>query len=223
MKTITNFVFDMDGTLLDSMGAWQRVDVDIIEELGIPSGRVDFDMIITYGLSRLLEGFRREFNIVISEEEFIDRSYSKMKDWYRKEACPLPGVVKTLTRIREMGYPIVVATATPRDMARIGLESTDLLEKIDLLYSTSEDDLSKNDRRYFKVLEEKRQKPAEGFVLFDDALYSLVTARECGWYTVGIRDRSYPQDWEQIQRRANETMDGFANFNPAEWLKEKRN
>ncbi len=223
MKPIKTFVFDMDGTLLDSMGAWQRVDFEIIQDLGIPSNEVNFNKIITYGLSRLLEGFRQEWNVVISEEEFIDRSYSKMNKWYEKEARILPGVGNALKEIREMGCPIIVATATPREMAKIGLKSTGLWEMIDLLYSTSEDGLSKNEPGYFQRLEEKSASSSEEMVLFDDALYSLVTARACGWYTVGIRDRSYPQDWEKIKCQADEAMDGFSHFYPRKWLSERRN
>lgn len=218
MKAI---VFDMDGTLLDSMPGWNAVNAQLIEEFDIPMAEVDYDVIITQGFEDLVRMLKENFDFETDVNVLYKRANSIMSRWYKEHSVTREGVLKTLNCFKEAGIPMGVATATSYELAVPALEKAGILEYFDLVYSSSTDGLPKNDKRYWEAVAKAMGQAPEDMALFDDALYALITAKAAGYTVVALEDEAYGQDIDQMKRRADDYLVGFEHFNPSEWLKKE--
>lgn len=218
MKAI---VFDMDGTLLDSMPAWNRVNEQIVEDFHIPMDQLDYDLVITQGFGSLVKILRKYYDLEVDVADLHRRSNELMEKWYGAHAVTRPGVVENLKALRKGGYPLAVATATEEGLARLALQTAGISDHFDLIYSSSTDEFPKNDRHYWETVAKRMDCDPSQMILFDDALYALVTAGECGYFTVGLEDPSYQQDLDQMKRRADAFLPGFEGVDLLAWLKDQ--
>lgn len=212
-------IFDMDGTLIDSMPTWNSLNEKLLHEHGLKKEDVDYDMFITQGLSSVIKTLETEFNIYIDEKAVKERTLKSMEDWYENSAFTCKGVDKVLKELDKKDVRLVVGTATRQSFAEKALRKAGILGHFEWVYSSSTEGYPKNDKKFFEGILRRLDLPAEEVALFDDALYSILTANECGIYTVGVKDPSYHQDLAQIERQSDLTIDSFENFDVISWLK----
>lgn len=218
MKAI---VFDMDGTLLNSMHAWNAVNAQLIEEFDIPMAQVDYDVIITQGFEDLVRMLKENFAFEPDVDALYKRANSIMSKWYKNESVTREGVIETLNCFKEAGIPMGVATATDYELAMIALEKAGILDYFEFVYSSSTDGFPKNDKRYWEKVARTMGQAPEDMALFDDALYALITAKATGYTVVALEDEAYGQDIDQMKRRADYYLVGFEHFQPEAWLEKE--
>lgn len=218
MKAI---VFDMDGTLLNSMPAWNAVNARLIEEFDIPMDQVDYDVVITQGFEDLVRMLKENFDFAPDVDAMYKRANSIMSKWYKENSVTREGVVETLNCFKDAGIPMGVATATNYDLAMIALEKAGILDYFDLVYSSSTDGFPKNDKRYWEAAAKAMGQAPEDMALFDDALYALITAKAAGYTVVALEDEAYGQDIDQMKRQADYYLVGFEHFTSKEWLEKE--
>ncbi len=211
-------IFDMDGTLLNSMPAWNSLNEELLKENGIGRDEVDYDMFITQRLSTVIETLEKEYDIKIDEERVKNRAWERMKEWYTHSAVLRPGVAKVLKDLEGLDVKLVVGTATRQNFAEQALKTAGVLDRFEWVYSSSTEGYDKNDKKFFEAILGRLGLGPEDVALFDDALYAILTANECGIYTVGVEDPSYRQDLAQIKRQANCLIHGFEGFDVRSWL-----
>lgn len=214
-------IFDMDGTLIDSMGAWHGLESKYLADLGINVEEFDFEQIATMSVDEVLAYIRKEYGVEGSLEQVRTFALDYMHRFYSEEAKLKPGVIPVLEYFKELGIPMIVGTATEIEPALVALEHTGIRSYFQDVYSSSTEGFAKNDKHFFygcaKMLGVKPQEAA----LFDDAIYAVVTAKEAGLYTVAVLDQSYDQDIDALSRRADEVISGFENWPKEQWAKEK--
>lgn len=211
-------IFDMDGTLLNSEPAWSSLNEELLKENGISREDTDYDMFITEDLSSIIKTLEEEFGIHIDEEKARERALERMEEWYSNSAVLRSGVDKVLKDLEHHDLKLVVGTATRENFAVKGLRTAGILDRFEWVYSSSTDGYPKNDKKFFEAILKRLDLEPHEVALFDDALYAILTANECGIYTVGVEDPSYHQDLAQIERRANCLIHGFDGFDIGSWL-----
>ncbi len=211
-------IFDMDGTLLNSMPAWNSLNEELLKENGLGREDIDYDMFITQGLSSVIKTLEEEFGIHIDEVQAKKRALARMEEWYSNSAVLRPGVEKVLKDLEGRDIKLVVGTATRQHLAEKGLKTAGILDRFEWVYSSSTDGYDKNNKRFFRAILDRLDLEPGEVALFDDALYAILTANECGIYTVGVEDPSYQQDLAQMKRQADCLIPGFDGFDVRSWL-----
>ena len=114
-------IFDMDGTLLDSMPIWRDLGTSVLRGLGIEPEPETDEMLKTLSLRHGIAYCKEHYHLPQTEEELIGRVVDRVADFYQHEVQAKPGVDKFLSLLKMEGVWMYVATATDRPLAEAAL------------------------------------------------------------------------------------------------------
>jgi len=192
-------IFDMDGTLLDSMTIWSnlcrefllRHNVDKVINLDGKLGVIS--------LRNALEYVINEFSLGISLEDAYAETWQIVADFYRNKATLKPGIRNILDHLQANGVPCGVITATETSLAVPVLERFGLHGYFKEVFSCSEKQTSKRTPDVFWEMSRILGADAAETVVFEDALYAAVTARKAGYAVAAVYDASEKNPAELIK------------------------
>lgn len=199
-------IFDMDGTLVDSMPIWKSLSRDYLQARGRHPTQAQLDAM---GPMTMLEGaafLMDTFGVEGPPERIIEEMHAVMEAHYRTDIPLKPGVRAYLERLRGEGAKLCVATATAEPLAQACLERLEVAGYFDFILSCETVGAGKTKPDvYLEAARRLGAGPAETAV-FEDALYAAQTAREAGFYVVGIPEAAYQDDWSALEELADETI-----------------
>ncbi|MBQ7785540.1 MAG: HAD family phosphatase [Clostridia bacterium] len=208
-KTMKAAIFDMDGTLLDSMGEWRMLNSSFVREQGIDlTPEHEKDLLCMSGM--MVVGYVKEqFGIETQFGTLLDRSSRLMEPVYVRGVPLKPGAAAFLKRLRAQGVKCVIATATPARLALIALNKTGLVSDLDYIFSTDMVGGSKAEPTFYDQLCALIGEKKEDCVMFEDALYAMKGARAAGLGVVGITDATNERDREAIAQVCDVVIDSY--------------
>ena len=195
-------IFDMDGTLVDSMVFWKNLAAEYLTGKGVSQIPEDLaERIKPMTMSESAALFRTEFGLTGDIEGEMN---AMMDDHYRHDIPLKPGVSSYLHALRERGIKMCVASATAEQLMESCLGRLGVLPCFSFLLSCEEVGAGKGSPAVF--LEAARRlgaEPAE-IAVYEDAIYAARTARDAGFHVVGVYDEC--SDWEAVRSIADETI-----------------
>lgn len=200
MKDIKYAIFDMDGTLLDSMHIWDTASGAFLMMRGIIPK--EFDLFRKQGYKGGIKYMIEEYNLNMTFDEVLEGLQKILWFYYSEIAPAKDGVKDFLHALKSNGARLSVATATEKEMAETALERNGILDCFDVVLSTHNLGTSKFEPLVFDMAKEAMH--AEGDVyVFEDALYAIRTAKNAGYKVVAIEDYSAEDDREEIKKLAD--------------------
>ena len=192
-------IFDMDGTLIDSLSYWES----FWRAFGLKYfGEEHFDYdkevdlrVRTMIFREVLPLIRSHYGLSVSVEELGRFASDSLADFYENEASVKAGVREFLAHLKQEGIKLCLASATEMTYVKHALACHGLLEEFDLILSCADIGKGKDvPDIYLKALEQLGVTAKEACV-FEDSFVALETARGIGCQTVGIFDpNNYAQD-----------------------------
>lgn len=196
-------IFDVDGTLLDSMPLWEHVGEQYLIEKGcIPKPGME-ERVRTMSMSQIADYCRTEYGIADSPETIIEEINGMVLEQYRTQVQAKPSIPELLERLKGEGVRLAVATASDRCLIEPALERTGLLPYFDLFLTCSEVGAGKDSPAIFLKAAETLETVPEQTVVFEDSLYAMKTAARAGFLLAGIFDESAAGEQDAIQTLAD--------------------
>ncbi len=195
--TIKGAIFDMDGTLLESLFFWGNFwrdfgkkyfdDDDFQPDISLEK-RLRTTM-YPETLRILAEKYR------ISDEHFFDDQFQYLEDFYRYKVSAKQGASELLSSLKQQGIPICVASASGVKYVDVALCAVGLREYVDFLHSCDEVGAGKDRPDVFLKAADSMGLSPSDVCVFEDSFLALETARTAGFHTVGVYDQySYEQE-----------------------------
>lgn len=191
-------IFDMDGTLLDSMQVWVHVGEQYLRNRGIEPEEGLGDVLFPMSMRDGAVYVKERYGLPDSSDTIVTDMDAIVFAAYRDEVLPKPGVAAYLELLKKQGIPMAVATATNRPMVEAALARTGLAGYFKQIFTCTEIGAGKERPDiYLAAAKALGTHPADTWV-FEDALYAIKTAKAAGFYTVGLYDETSRNDQEAI-------------------------
>lgn len=209
---IKGAIFDVDGTLLDSMCIWDDAGARYLKRLDImpePNlGNILFPMSIEEGAAYL----KAHYHLTRSEEEIKKGVLDTVQYFYFYEAPLKEGSIEFLKALYKKNIPMVLATTSEREHIEAAFRRLHINSYFQKIFTCSEIGTSKRQPLiYHKALEYLGTRPGETYV-FEDVLYAIQTAKNAGFRTVGIYDSSSYKDQEYIKKESDIYLRNLTEF-----------
>ena len=205
-------IFDMDGTLIDSMPMWRNLGKNLLLSRGIQP-RPDFEEAMKPLTMREGCAYCKEaYGLTETVQELIDECWGRIGDFYAREARPMPGAADFLARMKQQGARLFIATATDRSYANIALEATGLGQYFEGMLTCPEVGVGKRSPDIYEQALAILGGTKEDTVIFEDALYAIRTAKAAGFRVAAIHDPAIVHDHAEIRALADHYVETYQNL-----------
>ena len=186
---IKGAIFDLDGTLLDSMFIWDTIGEEYLRSLGKEPHEDLKETFMTLTLEEAAVYYREHYGVTLSVKEIVDGVNAMVEQTYRTKVTLKPGISEYLAWLKGNGVRTCVATVTDRYLVEETLERLDVRHYFSEIFTCAEVGFGKDKPViYQKALEHLGTAKDETYV-FEDMLFALNTAKTDGFPTVGVYDR----------------------------------
>lgn len=204
ISDIKGYIFDLDGTLIDSMPLWYNVDRIFLSEHGVTPPDNISEIVKKMTVEQSSQYFLDTFNLKVSQQEIINRIEEIVAENYRNTILLKDGIAELLDYLDSKNIPYGVATATYRTLATSCLMRLGLIDKIKFLETCSEIGKGKEFPDIFFKCTETMRLSSKNVAVVEDSLYCLETAKNYNFFTIGIKDNlTSNSDWNTIKNISN--------------------
>lgn len=205
---MSTYIFDFDGTLVDSMPYWGRKMTNILDMQNISYYDNIVVKLATLG-DRGSAEYMQKMGVKLSLEEMF-----KLMDEYAfpQYAYNIPAketVTKTLKALKGAGHSLNILTASPHKMLDPCLRRLEIFDLFDNVWSCDDFGTTKSDPGIYKSAAEKCGTDVGECIFLDDNLGALKTAKSAGMKVIGVHDESSEVFTEEIKAVSDKYINRF--------------
>lgn len=206
---IAGAVFDVDGTLLDSMSIWDTVGADYLRSIGFKPKENLNEVFKDMSLDQAARYYQTEYGVTLSVEEITEGVNALLEDFYRHRAALKLGAGELVRELSSRGVKLCVATATDRYLVEAALERCGVLSCFGRIFTCGEVGHGKNEPHIFEAALRFLGTVREETLVFDDALYAVRTAKKAGFPVAAVYD-SHEKGQAQVRALADVYLENLA-------------
>ena len=202
-------IFDMDGTLLDSMGMWRSLGGTLARSHGAEPPP-DLDLrVASLGLWEGTAYCKEVCGLPGTVEELVRQVWGQIEHFYQHDVRPKPGVTEFLSLLKMDGVWMYVATAPDRPLAEAALRCAGIEDYFRGMITSREAGQSKREgpEIYERALRRLRSNKKDT-VVFEDAIHAIRTAKAAGFRVAAVYDPSEP-DQEEMRALSDYYIESF--------------
>lgn len=204
MKKFNAVIFDMDGTLIDSMGIWVQVDKEYLINRGItPPENLFADLKGGNSIVEVARYFKDKFSLADTPQEIIAEWTAMVLVHYKKDVKLKAGALELLTYLKAKKIKIGLGTSNSEYLAEIVLQANGVYDYFDKIIAGCDEIKGKPFPDIFlkgaKLLNEK----PENCLVVEDVLVGVQAAKNAGMQVYAVYDEHAKQDLDKIKAEAD--------------------
>lgn len=178
-------IFDVDGTILDSMEVWNTLASQYVQSFGmVPEKNLD-EIVSDMSLEQSATYLKNHYKINKQEERIISEVLNFISDFYEYEVNLMPGFKEFISHYDSIN---VIGTSCDEELVKIALNRLAVLNYFEDIITCSKVNKSKNDPDFYLACAQVLKQRPEDIVVFEDADYCIDVARKVGFKVIKIKD-----------------------------------
>lgn len=202
-------IFDLDGTLIDSMGIWFDIDRRFFKMYGMEVPENYNQKIAHMSFRDMAVLTKEEYGI----PESVDAIMKTWNDWavdaYQNHILAKPGAKEFIQELKEKGFSLSVATSNREELYKPCLIRNGLFDYFDYALNVNDLGSTKSEPKIYNVLTEKMHKKPSETLVFEDIFVALNTAKKAGYTTVGVYDKANNPEMDKILTVSDYFLNSF--------------
>lgn len=203
LTNIKAAIFDMDGTIVDSMWVWDKIDIDYLsghkldkpEDLKDEIAHLSYDEVAVYFKDR----FKLPYTVDEIKKHWNDMAYTE----YETNVKLKCGVEEFFKILKENNIKIALATSNSKILLEACLKGNGIYEYFDVITTTNEVSRGKDFPDVYLLTAERLGVAPEECIVFEDILPAVKGAKAANMKVVGIHDEHSKRQHEEMKKEAD--------------------
>ncbi|MBP3040842.1 HAD family phosphatase [Bacillaceae bacterium Marseille-Q3522] len=197
-------IFDLDGTLLQSMDVWEKIDIDLLAKRGLPVPKNYLAEINNCNSFKEAAAYTIKLFGLPESEETIMKEWNRMAAHeYAKNVRLTPYALDYLLQLKAAHIKLAVATALPEELYKPCLLNNGIADLFDFQCSTDQVNRSKEHPDLFLFAAENVKTPAQKCIVFEDVLPAIKSAKQAGMLACAVYDKYSAHNQVEIKAIAD--------------------
>ncbi len=214
MKT---YLFDFDGTLVDSMPTFERVMKQILDENGIAYGDDLIKIITPLGLKGTAKYFSEELGLDMPPDALAARMGAYMVEEYTYRVPAKENVIEALRVLKARGDDLNILTASPHVTLDPCLKRLGIYDLFTNVWSCDDFATTKADPEIYKMAAQRIGARVEDILFLDDNYNADLTAKKAGMRVCGVYDDTSAEYIDEMKNVADHYIYDFAELPDLQW------
>ena len=185
---IKGAIFDLDGTLLDSMRMWRYVGNDYLLSIGLEPSKTLHEELRHMYLLDACDYICKNYDTHRPREQVFSEISAYIADFYKTKAQLKEGSAEYLEKLKKDGVRICLATATERKLLLPALKRCGILNYFENIFTCYELKTRKTEPLIYNTAHAFLKTPVENTYVFEDVFAAAQTAKGAGFKVVGVYD-----------------------------------
>ncbi len=209
---IKGIIFDVDGTILNSMPVWESLGELYLQANGKIAEKGLRDRLYTMDFRQGAKYLKEQYGLDQTVEEVMEGLNREIRTFYERKVPLKKGVKEYLERFRELSISMILATSGDRLNVERALMRLGIRKWFDGILTCSEMGADKNHPDVFLAAALQMDLEPMETLVFEDAFHAIQTAKRAGFPTVAVYDRANDGDLEKIRKTADIYLPEYADF-----------
>ncbi len=206
-------VFDLDGTLFDSMYFWNHIDEVFLNQVGIDEVPEDYLLAIAHlGAEETALYTKERFGLDMGPEEMMRIWSDEAHEFYKNSVTLKTGAYEYLKKLYDGGVKLAVATASSEDLFLPGMKRTGIDGFFTAIAAVGECARKKGFPDVYRLACRRLGVPDSEAIVFEDIYMAVKGAKDGGFRTVGVYDETSGRDTELIRSTADLFITDFTEL-----------
>ena len=203
------YIFDLDGTLLDSMDLWSDIGLCFLNKRGLTVPADYMDIIASMSFPEAAAHTIKQFGLPDSVTDLLQEWYDMAAYAYGHTLQMKPHAREYLFALRKRGAKLAMATSAVPPLYEPALRNHGIYDWFDIICCAEDVGCGKSQPDIFLLTADKLDVPPDECVVFEDILMAIKSAKSVGMTVYGVFDKASENDWEQIKKIADGVIYDF--------------
>lgn len=210
---IKGAIFDLDGTILDSMSIWDKAGEVFLYNLGIEAEPELSKIMFCLSMNEGAKFLKDRYHLSMDVDAIIAGINHTIEDFYYYRVQLKEGMESLLKVMQQVGIKMVAATSCDRQVFEKALERLKVISYFDKIFTCTEIGSGKEKPDIYLAAAEYMGTFPEDTWVFEDALHAIQTAKDAGFRTVGVFDASNLGDIDEIKKTSDIYLEKLDDIN----------
>ena len=212
MNNIKAVIFDLDGTLIDSMGVWAQIDEEYLNDFGLEVPKNLQEEITHLTLTETAIYFKERFKIEDKIEDIINTWHLMAHNHYSHTIKLKDGVVPFLNHLKNKGIKIALATSNSIPLLEVVLRNNKIYDYFDAITTTEEVNKAKNNPDIYLLSAKKLNVNPEDCLVFEDIVQAVKGAKLAGMTVYSVYDKHSENQKEDLIKLSDRYIESFTEL-----------
>jgi HAD superfamily hydrolase (TIGR01509 family) len=209
LTNVKGVIFDLDGTLVDSMWIWSQIDIDYLKTKGHSTPENLKNEISHLSFTQTAVYFKERFDLDDSIEEILADWYKMSVNHYTNDVKLKAGVKDFLDYLKLNKIKIALATSNSSVLLESCLKNNGIYDYFDSITTTDEVDNGKNCPDIYLLAAKKLGISPENCLVFEDILPAIKGAKAANMKVIAVSDEECPNSKDELLEYADKYIYSF--------------